>query len=195
MAVIDKLKALQLKANIIANDQIGLMEINPEVHDGVAVLSGEVETEDQKLLAGELAREIDGIEAVRNELQVIPPGDDGRDAHLGYGLAVGSVGDTTYAIAGEYEAPGSGLPSIEQFPGQFTDQEIEEEVYERLATQDEVSVDNLEVSSSNQIVYLKGTVRFYDDLVHLQDMVLNVRGVMGISSEVRVREGEVGTPR
>lgn len=195
MAVIDKLRALQLKANIIANDQIGLMDINPDVHDGVAILVGEVESEDQKLLAGELAREIEGVYAVRNELQVITPADVPEDAHLGYGLAEGSVGDTAYAIAGEYEAPGSGLPSIEQFPGQFTDEEIEEEVYERLATQDEVAVDNLEVSSSHQIVYLKGAVRFYDDLVHLQDIVLNVRGVMGISSEVRVREGEVGTPR
>ncbi len=195
MTVIDRLRALQLKANIIANDQIGLMDINPEVNDGVAILVGEVESEEQKRLAESLAREIDGVRAVRNELQVVPPANVPDDAHLGYGLAEGSVGDTAYAIAGEYEAPGSGLPSIEQFPGQFTDQEIEEEVYERLATQDEVSVDNLEVSSSNQIVYLKGTVRFYDDLVHLQDIVLNTRGVMGISSEVRVREGEVGTPR
>jgi osmotically-inducible protein OsmY len=46
----------------------------------------------------------------------------------------------------------------------------------------------------NQIVYLKGAVGTNDDLNRLQDMVLNTRGVMGISSEVVVREGEMGTP-
>jgi len=47
----------------------------------------------------------------------------------------------------------------------------------------------------NQIVHLKGSVRTYEDLTRLQDMVLNIRGVMGISSEISVREGEIGTPR
>ena len=60
-----------------------------------------------------------------------------------------------------------GIASGEQFPGQFTDE---------------------------QIVHVKGTVKTPDDLNTLQDMLLNVRRVMAVSSEVAVEEGEIGTP-
>jgi len=197
MAVIDKLRALQIKANIIADQTVGLMEIHTEVHGGVALLTGEVESEDQKRIAEELACEVDGVHDVRNEIRVVPPSPEAErdDAHLGYGPAEGSVGDTAFSIDGGYEVPGPGIPTTEQFPGQFTDEEIEEEVYDRLATQREVEISDVEIESVNQIVHLKGSVRTSDDLNRLQDMVLNIRGVMGISSEISVREGEIGTPR
>ena len=196
MAVIDKLRALQIKVNIIADRTVGLMEINTQVHDGIAVLTGAVESEEQKRVAEELAWEVNGVHEVRNEIRVVPPSEDAgpHSAHLGYGPVEGSVGDTPFGISGAYEAPGPGLPAIEQFPGQYTDQEIEEEVNDKLATQHEVEISGIEIESVNQIVYLKGSVRTYDDLVRLQDMVLNIRGVMGISSEVVVREGDIGTP-
>ena len=196
MAVIDKLKALQIKAGIIADQTVGLMEISTQVHGGVAVLAGEVESEEQKHIAEEIAYEVQGVHEVRNEIRVVPPSPEAErpNAHLGYGPIEGSIGDTAFSISGAYEAPGPGLPTTEQFPGQFTDQEIEEEVYDKLATQREVEISDVEIESINQIVYLKGSVRTYDDLTRLQDLVLNIRGVMGISSEVVVREGEIGTP-
>jgi osmotically-inducible protein OsmY len=197
MAVIDKLRALQIKANIIADRTVGMMEINTQVHGGVAVLAGDVETEEQKRIAEELAWDVEGVHEVRNEIRVVPRSPDAErdDAHLGYGPAEGSVGDTAFSIDGGYEVPGPGIPTTEQFPGQFTDEEVEEEVYDKLATQHEVEISDVEIESANQIVYLKGSVRTYEDLARLHDMVLNIRGVMGISSEVAVREGEVGTPK
>ena len=62
MAVGNKLSALRVKANLIANQDVGLMEINVEFEDGVAVLTGEVETEEQKHIAEEVAYEIEEIE-------------------------------------------------------------------------------------------------------------------------------------
>ena len=200
MKVTDKLKALQIKANLIADDKVGLMDIHTEVHDGLAMLTGEVESEEQKQAAEELAYEVDGVSELRNEIRVVPPSPErlasreGYEAHLGYGLAEGNIGDTAFSLSGAYDAPGPGIPTSEQFPGEYTDEEVEEEVYDKLAHQHEVEVADLEIASVNQIVYLKGAVKTYDDLVRLQDMVLNTRGVMGVSSEVVVREGEVGTP-
>ena len=199
MAVTDMLRALQVKANIIADKTVGLMEISSEVHDGVVILTGEVETEQQKHVAEELAYEVDGIYEVQNEIAVVKSKHDkmGSDnsAHIGYSLAEGDVGDTAFAISGDTEGAGSGLPVSEQFPGQFTDEEIEREVKGRLDSQNELDATQVEARSVNQIIRLTGFIATQQDLNRLLDMVLNVRGVMGINSDVKAREGEEGTPK
>jgi osmotically-inducible protein OsmY len=196
MAVADKLKALQIKANLIADDTVGDCEIDVEVRDGVAVLTGEVDSQEKKHLAGDIAREADGVQDVLNRIEVLPEcGERCRlAAHMGYGPAEGDFGDTAFSLSGAYEAPGPGLPTSEQFPGQFSDEEIDEELTRRLDDQTEVDVSDIKFHSDNQMVYLSGTVQTPDDLNVLQDIVLNVRGVMGVCSEVLVREGEIGTP-
>lgn len=200
MAVADKLTALRIKANLIADRKIGLLELNTDVHDGIAVLTGEVHTEEQKRIAEELAYQIEEVHEVENHIKVIEQSLDevllceGVDAHLGYGPTEGDVGDTAFAISGENYGPGPGLASSEQFPGLFTDSQIEDEVRRRLAIQRAVDVSRVEFDSINQIVQLRGKVPTEEDINTLQDMVLNVRGVMGVSSEVVADSGEMGTP-
>ena len=200
MAVADKLSALRIKANLIADKAVGLMEINTEVHNGVATLTGEVDTQQNRQVAEELAYQVQGVVEVENRIEVVPLSleqvllREGVDAHLGYGPAEGDVGDTTLAISGAHSAPGPGIASSEQFPGQFTDDQIEAEVRHKLAVRKEVDTSRIDYTSVNQIVQVKGTVKTPDDLNELQDMLLNVRGVMGVSSEVTVEEGEIGTP-
>ena len=200
MLVADKLSALRIKANLIADDTIGLMEINTEVHDGTAILTGEVETDKQRVLAEKLAHEVEGVDKVDNQIEVVPLSlqqlllCEGVDGHMGYGPAEGDVGDTPLAISGAHSAPGPGLATSEQFPGQFTDETIEAEVKHKLATEKVVDASNVQFSSVKQILHVKGTVKTPEDLNELQDLLLNVRGVMGVSSEVTVEEGEIGTP-
>lgn len=194
MAVGDKLSALKIKANLIANETIGLMEINAEVEDGVAVLRGEVNTEQQKLLAEELAYEIGEIEEVVNEISVLPISEDApTDAHLGYSLMEGDYGETAFAIGGESAGPSPTMATSEQFPGEFMDEDIEHDVSERLASESEIDATDVRSKSVNQIVHLEGSVKTPDDLYKLHDVVLNVRGVMGIHSNVAIKEGEIGT--
>lgn len=200
MAVADKLRELQIKANLIADKRLGLMEIDVEVQDGVATLTGDVTSRREKRRAEELAYEVDGIYEVSNEICVVPLTAeemltrDVINAHMGYGPAEGSIGDTAFAISGEYTAPGPGLATSEQFPGEYTDDDVEREVTDKLASQDEVDASKVSFCSANQIVYIKGSVKSADELNRLQDILMNVRGVMGISSEVTVEEGETGTP-
>jgi len=199
MLVADKLSALRIKANLIADKTVGLMEINAEVHDGTAILTGEVETDQEKSLAEKLAHEVEGVDKVDNKIEVVPLSlqqlllCEGVDAHMGYGPAEGDVGDTALSISGAHGAPGPGLATSEQFPGQFTDDKIEAEVRHKLATEKVVDASEIQFNSVNQILHVKGTVKTPGDLNELQDMLLNVRGVMGVSSEVTVEEGDIGT--
>ena len=87
------------------------------------------------------------------------------------------------------------MAASEQFPGEFDDEEIEREVRLKLENQDLVDASNLKVKCVNQIVHLRGCVNTPEDLYNLHDLVLNVRGVMGISSDVETREGEIGTQK
>lgn len=201
MAVGDNLVALEVKSSLLADEEVGLLDISVDVHDGTAILSGEVDTEEQKQIAEELALRVDGVNQVDNEINVVPPpaGEDvdaETTGHMGYGPAAGSAGNTAFGISGDYVPPGSGFAASEQFAGQFNDEQVLCEIKERLEQQDIVDVSRVDVKVDNQIAYLSGTVKTVDDLNQLQDLALNARGVMGLDvDEVSVEEGEVGTPK
>ena len=55
-------------------------------------------------------------------------------------------------------------------------------VRHKLDTQSLMDASNVSIRSVNQIIYLEGSVD--GDVLALQDMVLNVRGVMGVNSNV-----------
>lgn len=57
------------------NTQLNPFKIDTDVENGVATLRGTVESSVEKDLAGELAKGVDGIKEVRNELKVVPDGD------------------------------------------------------------------------------------------------------------------------
>jgi osmotically-inducible protein OsmY len=200
MAVGDRLKAVQVKANLIADDRVRLMEIDVEVRGYLAILSGDVETAEQKMLAEKLACDVDGIEDVENNIRVVSPvpeqasAYDGFDARLGYGPAEGDAGDTPFSLSNEYSVPGPGIPASEQFPGEFPDDVVESEVKHRLASLHDIDVSNVRFKSENQIIYLDGSVESTDDLNRLQEMILGLRGVMGVNSGLNVKKGDTGTP-
>ena len=56
---------------MIGDPELSLQDITVDVTGGVAVLTGEVETPEQRQAAEELASEVPNVLAVRNELEVI----------------------------------------------------------------------------------------------------------------------------
>ena len=166
MAVIDELRALQIKANLMSDTTVGLMEIEADVQGSLAVLTGEVDTEEQKRVAEELAYRVDGIDNVRNEIELAVPGLDLAPPEVGPG--VGTVGGVW-------------------FLRQFADAEIESAVRRTLAAQRDVDVSRVGFTSLKEIVHLSGVVSGREELRRLQDLVLDVRGVTGICSEVIAR--------
>lgn len=59
-----------LEAELARNDELSAMLINTDVRDGVALLEGEVKTDEQRELANELAESVEGVQSVQNELKV-----------------------------------------------------------------------------------------------------------------------------
>jgi hyperosmotically inducible periplasmic protein len=66
----DTRQHLAIEAKLAQSDQLSAFSINTDVEDGVARLEGDVETEAQRELAGELAMSVEGIKRVENQLQV-----------------------------------------------------------------------------------------------------------------------------
>jgi hyperosmotically inducible periplasmic protein len=62
---------LALETRFAESDELSALAINTDVTHGVVHLRGEVETEDRKEMATELARSVDGVKSVRNDLTVI----------------------------------------------------------------------------------------------------------------------------
>ncbi|MCE5198399.1 MAG: BON domain-containing protein [Armatimonadota bacterium] len=200
MAVADRLKAVQIKANLIADERVRLMEIRVEVHGGLAILSGDVETLIQKQVAEDLAYDVDGIEEVENLIRIAPALSedelalDDYDPHFGYGPIEHDAGAMPFALSDAYSVPGPGVPSIEQFPGELTDDDIEDQLKKKLDAQNEVDVSGIKFCSANHIVFMKGILQTAEDLNRLRDIVLSVQGVMGVSTEISTEEGDTGTP-
>ena len=61
---------MALEMKLAASDQLSAMMINTDVKDGVARLEGDVGTDAQREMAGELARTVDGVTSVQNDLRV-----------------------------------------------------------------------------------------------------------------------------
>lgn len=61
---------LALETELANNDELSAMLINTDVRDGVALLEGEVKTDEQRELATELAESVEGVQSVQNELRV-----------------------------------------------------------------------------------------------------------------------------
>ena len=60
------------KLALLADSRVPSTAVSVETKDHMVFLRGKVENDDQKQAAQDIARGIDGVQAVRNELQVVP---------------------------------------------------------------------------------------------------------------------------
>jgi osmotically-inducible protein OsmY len=66
----DTVITARVKTAIFADEDLKAREINVETFKGVVQLSGFVSTNTETLKAGELARGIDGVQSVRNDILI-----------------------------------------------------------------------------------------------------------------------------
>lgn len=84
-STIDDIAAhISLETRYATHDELSALEINTDVREGTAYLSGEVDSEAKRQLAEEVAADVDGIHSLRNDLRVV---DDGEQATAGESLA------------------------------------------------------------------------------------------------------------
>lgn len=60
-----------LEAKLAQSDELSALAIGTDVKDGVVHLEGKVDSDARKELATELAKSVDGVKSVRNDLQVV----------------------------------------------------------------------------------------------------------------------------
>ena len=60
------------KIALYADDRVSGTDVNVDTHGGMVTLRGKVASADQKRVAEEVAKTVDGVTSVRNDLQVVP---------------------------------------------------------------------------------------------------------------------------
>lgn len=65
----------RVETAVLLNRHLSIRELDVEVDDGICILTGTVNSEEKKELAGQIADSIQGVSAVRNEIAV-RPGDE-----------------------------------------------------------------------------------------------------------------------
>ena len=67
----------KVKSAFLLSKRLSAYEINIETKDGVVALTGQVPTEVDKDLAGNVAKDVPEVKSVNNQLQVMSPGREG----------------------------------------------------------------------------------------------------------------------
>jgi hyperosmotically inducible protein len=85
-AVSDTWITAKTKIALYSDDRVSGTQVNVDTSKGVVTLRGKVDSADAKAAAESVAKGIDGVRSVKNELQVVPPGDkkmvDAKDDDL-----------------------------------------------------------------------------------------------------------------
>jgi hyperosmotically inducible periplasmic protein len=86
VAVTDSWLTSKTKIALFADDRVKGSEVKVETKDGVVHLRGKVDSAEAKAAAESVAKGIDGVKSVKNDLQVVSPGArkavDAKDADI-----------------------------------------------------------------------------------------------------------------
>ena len=74
VAVTDSWVTSKTKIALFADDRVKGSEVKVETKDGVVHLRGKVDSAEAKAAADSIAKGIDGVKSVKNDLQVVSPG-------------------------------------------------------------------------------------------------------------------------
>lgn len=67
--------SIQVKSSLLYNRNVSGIKTQVFVNDGIVTLKGEAESQAQKDLAGEYAKDVDGVKDVKNEMSVVTVAD------------------------------------------------------------------------------------------------------------------------
>ena len=121
----------KLETSLLLNTELNNFKIDTDIENGVAVLSGEVNNETQKELAGEIAKNIKGITNVKNNLTV----DE------------------------NYRNEDTADNDDKSFSRAWHDMTVTAGLKMELAAHDELEATSINVSTDNGVVTLKGKVK------------------------------------
>lgn len=73
--VTDSWVTSKTKIALFADERVKGRQVSVETKNGMVMLRGKVDSEEAKMAAGDVAKRVEHVKGVRNELQVVPAGD------------------------------------------------------------------------------------------------------------------------
>lgn len=146
-----------LKPGIISK---GYPKVSYSVKDGLVVLSGAVNTADEKVKVQDAVKKIKGVREVQSTVQVVN-------------------GKTALTDAADLQAK---QIQQEQAAETDADKKLDKRIYEKLGK----SYKNITITSSKGFVTVSGTVGLADDINNVQSSIKSVSGVKGVNNRLSV---------
>lgn len=155
----------RLEATFLFNEHLNSFDIATEVENGVVRLEGTVESEIERDLAGEIAKSIDGVRDVENELTV-----DASGARMARESDAGR------------EAQG--------FKQAVVDATLTARIKSKLLANGNVSGLSVDVDSHGGDVTLSGTVESEDEKDLIASIAINTEGTTSVNNQLTVEAEE-----
>jgi osmotically-inducible protein OsmY len=76
--VTDSWVTSKTKIALFADERVKGRQISVETKNGMVMLRGKVDSDEAKMAAGDVAKRVEHVKGVRNELQIVPPADRPR---------------------------------------------------------------------------------------------------------------------
>ena len=167
----DPLITARIQAKFFAAPEVKAHRIDVDTRDGLVTLEGTVDTDAQRQAAGEMARGVEGVTRVENELLVRPAGDGAADA------------PRHHAQDGPASARGSRTPA-------WVTAKIQSQYY----LDPELKPWRIDVDTSGSgAVTLSGTVESDADRAEAVRIARATEGVATVHDNLRVRPESVAT--
>lgn len=160
----------KLESAYTFNPHLNPFEIDTDVENGVVMLSGTVDSDIDRDLAGEIAKGLEGVHEVQNNLLV----DTSLDA------AVDESGSESDADAQESRSFGRWVD----------DATTTAAVKTRLIGNSNIAARNIDVDTRNDVVTLNGEVRSDEEKDLAEQLAKNVNEVVEVRNELRVASAQ-----
>jgi osmotically-inducible protein OsmY len=188
----DLLQSVKIRVGLLADSRVTGFDVEVEVDNGVARLTGTVETEEQRLAVEEVAAAVEGVVEIENEI-VIAPGqstEDRMEAASDERLtgAPGMVGQALAPAAYGGPAPGVYTVTSPDSLSEVSDDELLNRVRDAIILEDRIDSENVSAHVDNGVVYLHGKVSSFDELNLAEGAVSSVPGVQHIRNDIEVEE-------
>lgn len=157
-------------------ERLRAANLEVEAKDGVVTLKGKVASEQAKERAAELARGVEGVQSVRNELEVdqqAAAGSQERTGAMGAGAASGAQ------ASGEQDRS-RGIGAA------VNDAAITAKVNTGLSVDKRLSAMDIDVDTENGVVTLKGKAPTEEAKRHAEEIARNVQDVRSVQNQLQV---------
>jgi osmotically-inducible protein OsmY len=167
----------KIETVMLLNTELNSFEIDTDVNNGMVVLSGDVESQIDKDLAAELARGIDGVSDVQNNLNVTP---ENFQRNTSVAANRTDADDHDYDYDYDYDHERGELAQW------FSDRTTTAVVKSRLLANDSTEGLQIGVDTSRNIVTLTGDVKSESEKTLAEEIARNSRDVADVQNNLTV---------